>query len=146
MPGPLVSKSSPKKIVKAIVKKSATEMARAMTKPEKKVAAKTLLKLGWGSRQVESWLGISDNTALRSKDIETPEGLKQFEADFKAALEDMKMQGLTSVYQRIIELVPKQKNIQTLITAGEFFQGNSAKGPGTAIQFNFNSNKYVKER
>ena len=58
--------------------------------PEKKIAAKIMYKIGWGSRKIEQWLGLSDNTVLRSVEEPTPDNLKQFEAQFEVALVDVR--------------------------------------------------------
>lgn len=149
MPGRIRSNTIPARKTKtALALSTPQEMVKTMTKAEKKVAAKALYHLGWGSRLIESWLGISDSTVLRAKDAKTPEHLKQFESDFNEALSNMKQEGLALIHRRINQLIPKQKDIQTLITAAQFLSGEETgpKTPGTAVQVNFNANRYIKER
>ncbi len=102
--------------------------------PEKKVAAKKLYQLGWSTRKIEQWLGISDDTVRRAADIPTPDDLRQFEAEFELAIKDMKRQGVALVCKRIIDIVPKERKLDQLVKAGEFLEGR--KEPNTQVQIN----------
>jgi len=99
--------------------------------PEKRVAAKILYRMGWGSRKIEEWLGVSDNTVLRAVNEPTPDELKQFEAEFELAIKDMKRQGIALVQKRLLELIPKERRIDQVVKAGEYLEGK-----GTAVVAN----------
>lgn len=110
---------------------------RSMSKEEKKSVAKVMTELGWGSRKIESWLGISDTTIQRALSIPTPDELKQFESDFRLSIQSMKNEGLALAIQRMLELLPKEKRMDVLIQVAQFFEGQSKnQGPGVAIQIN----------
>jgi len=98
--------------------------------PEKKIAAKIMYKIGWGSRKIEQWLGLSDNTVLRSVEEPTPDNLKQFEAQFEVALVDVRREALALIHKRILEIVPKERKLDQLVKAGDFMLGRDA---GTKI-------------
>lgn len=95
----------------------------ALSKPQKKVAAKVLRETGYTAREIERWLGISDNTALRAAKEPIPEELTQFEAEFKKAVEEKKKEGLGMVMKRIQEIVPKYPRLDHLVKAAEYFEG-----------------------
>ena len=103
---------------------------KLLPKLEKRVAAKVLYRMGWGSRKIEEWLGISDNTVLRAVNEPTPDELKQFEDEFRLAIEDMKRQGIALVQKRLLELIPKERRIDQVVKAGEYLEG---KGQGSVF-------------
>lgn len=103
--------------------------------PEKKVVAKTLILNGYSSRKVEDILAIDHNTALRYAEEETPEDLRQFETIFKNRLEDQKKIGIDLVHKRLIELIPRERRIESIVKAGEFLDGRNIQG-NTNIQIN----------
>lgn len=90
---------------------------------EKKVAAKTMYRMGWSSREVEKWLNISDTTVLKASTEATPEELKEFENHFQAVLKDMKQKGLAMSVKRMLELIPDYKRLDHLVKASEYFEG-----------------------
>lgn len=93
--------------------------------PEKKVAAKALYRLGWGSRQVEKMLGISDDSVRRYAQEATPDELRHFEAEFNRAIGDMKREGIAIAQQRLHELIPKERRIDQVVRAAEYFEGKN---------------------
>lgn len=94
---------------------------------EQRVAAKVLHHLGWGSRRIEAWLGISDTSVLRAAKEPTPEDLKQFEAEFTLAIQDAKWQGIALVHQQLLKLIPRTGRIDQLVKVGEFFEGKGMR-------------------
>lgn len=92
---------------------------------EKKVASKVLNELGWGSRKIEEWLGVDHVSVWRYAKEPTPDELKQFETEFKAVIDSARIHGLAVVYNRLLELAPRERRIDQLIKLAEFFQGNS---------------------
>lgn len=54
-----------------------------LPKPEKKVISKVLSEKGMTLREIGLLLGCSDATAMRYAQAETPEKLKQFEAEIE---------------------------------------------------------------
>ena len=118
-----------------------TEELKALPPPEKKVAAKILYQMGWGSRKIEEWLGVSDSSVVRYKDEQTPEDLKQFEAEFEAAIRDMKQQGVAMAQKRLLELIPKERRIDQVVKAAEYLEG---KTNNQLTQINIGSELGVK--
>lgn len=108
--------------------KDANDMTDDLTQlppPEKKVAAKVLYCMGWGSRKIEEWLGIDHSTVIRYANEAIPDEMRQFATEFEAAIQDMKREGLAKVYLRILELIPKERRIDQVVRAGEYFEGIS---------------------
>ena len=88
------------------------------------------------THRLESLLGIDDTTAWRATKEATPDELKQFEIDFTEAIAEMKRKGIGLVQKRLLELIPKERRIDQVVKAGEFFEGKS--GTGVAVQVNNN--------
>lgn len=92
---------------------------------EKKVAAKVLYNMGWGSRKIEGWLHISDNSVLRAIKEPTPEELKRFEAEFIRSIQAAKAEGLALTINQIIKRIPKETKLEPLIKTAEYLEGKS---------------------
>lgn len=105
-----------------------------LTKPEKKTAAKVMLKAGYSAHQIEKFLDISDNTVLRASKEATPDQMKQFEAEFNQRIQDMKRTGIGLVQKRLLQLIPKERRIDQIVKAGEYLEGKSSNN--VAIQVN----------
>jgi len=103
------------------------------SKEEKKVIAKTLYNMGWSSRQLEQWLGLSDNTIQRAVKQPTPEEMKRFEAEFKLAIKNEKMKGLALGIKRLLELLPKERRIEPLVKGLEYLEGKGQTQVNTQI-------------
>jgi len=114
-----------------------------LPKEKQKVVAKVLYKMGWASKKIEEWLGISDTTIWRASELPTPEELKQFEIDFQVAVKGIKQEGIAKVLKRILEIIPKEKKLDQLVKAGEYLEGT--KTPLVAQQFNIDEVKVSKE-
>lgn len=56
---------------------------KLLPKPQKKVAAKVLARLGMSYRTIGRILDVSKDSVMRYSRMETPEELRQFETDFK---------------------------------------------------------------
>lgn len=56
---------------------------KQLPKPEKQVVAKVLVDKGFSLREVERILGVSDSSVLKYSKLETPEELKQFQAELE---------------------------------------------------------------
>jgi len=97
------------------------------SKEEKKVIAKTLYDMGWSSYQLERWLGLSDNTIQRAVKQPTPEEMKQFEAEFKLAIQNEKMKGVALGVKRLLELLPKERRIEPLVKGLEYLEGKGGQ-------------------
>lgn len=108
--------------------KQLTKTELVMTKPQKRVAAKVLRETGYSSREIERWLGISDTAALAASKVATPDELAQFEAEFKIAVQQKKVEGLGMVLKRIQEVVPKYQRLDHLVKAAEYFEGKKDNG------------------
>jgi len=109
---------------------------------EKKVVAKVLQEKGHSSRKLEKWLGLSDTTILRAKEMPTPDELKQFEADFRGKLEMIKTRGIFLGYQQLVNLVSKERKIDQLVKGLDKLEGKST--PVIAQQFNVDGEMKVK--
>ena len=96
-----------------------------MTPIHQKVAAKVLHDNGYVDRKIEEILGIDHVTAWRASQQATPEELKQFETDFNIWIKEKKQMGMVAVQKRLLELIPKEKRIDQVVKAGEFFEGKS---------------------
>jgi len=108
---------------------------KQLTPPEQKVAARVLSKEGNSTREIQKMIGIDDVTAWRALDQVTPEGLKRFEADFINMRQLKKKKGIVAVDDRLLELIPKEKRIDQVVKAGEYFAGNKEQ---TLQQININ--------
>ena len=89
---------------------------------QKKIISKILYGFGWGSPSISKWLNISRGTVLKANKQPTPKNLISFELGFKEEILKMNCQTIYQIKQRIIELVPQEKDINKLVTAGEYFQ------------------------
>jgi len=97
----------------------------ALSYEEKKVAGKVMYKAGYSAREVEMWLGISDNTVYKAVKADTPEEQKLFEAEFKMSLDVKKKEGLGLILKRVHALIPGYQRLDHLVKAGEWFEGKS---------------------
>lgn len=118
-----------------------TDELKALPPPEKKVAAKILYQMGWGSRKVEELLAISDDSVRRAAELPTPDELRQFEAEFTLAIKDMKQQGVAMAQKRLLELIPKERRIDQVVKAAEYLEG---KTNNQLTQINIGSELGVK--
>lgn len=109
-----------------------TDLKR-LSPPEIKVVAKTLILNGYSSRKVESILGIDHSSALLYAQQPTPDELKEFSTIFDNYIKEQKDKGVSLVYKRILELLPKERRMDQVIRAGEFLEG---KKDSTAVQVN----------
>lgn len=98
-----------------------------LTKSEKKVAAKAMYEAGWGSKRISEWFGTSQPTIVAWSKIPTPEALKDFENMYKMAMLDYDMEAIVKIKGRILEIVPKEDDLNKLVKAGEFFNGTAGK-------------------
>lgn len=95
--------------------------------PEKRVAAKVLIEKGYSARRLEELLGEDHVTLWRAAHEATPEELKQFETDFRLAIEQLKCQGIALVQKRLLELIPKERRIDQVVKAGEYLEGRKSE-------------------
>ncbi len=100
--------------------------------PELKVAAKLLIENGYTSRKVENILGIDHSTATLYAKQEIPEELIEFSTIFNNYIQEQKHKGIRLVYQRILELLPREKRLDQVVKAGEYLEGKN-KQPNTVI-------------
>lgn len=107
--------------------KESPHKAKSLSPSEKRVIAKSMLNLGWGSRKVGEWLGISKDTVLRSRDIPTPENMRQFEAEFEDAIKSIRSELRATLYMKILELIPEEKKLDRLVKVGEFLEGKKTQ-------------------
>ena len=101
-----------------------------LPKPQQKVIAKAMAKSGYSTRQLQRLLGVDDVSVWRATKEATPDELKQFEADFTEALKETKRTGIAMVQKRLLQLVPKEKRIDQVVKAGEYFEGKSTGDAG----------------
>ena len=95
-----------------------------LSKPKKKVAAKVLREQeGYKASEIAKWLNISEVTAWRYMQLDTPEKLKEFEKEFASMVQMMKYDGIGKVYKRINELIPTEERLDQIVKAGEFLEG-----------------------
>lgn len=99
----------------------------ALTKPKKKVVAKMMYEAGWGTKHLSQWFHIEQQTIYNWAKIPTPESLKDFEQKFKMAMTDYDMESTFNVKSRINQLIPNENDINKLVKAGEFFDGQREK-------------------
>lgn len=106
-----------------------------LTKEEKRVAAKALMDNGYTARKVEEILGIDYSTATLYAKKEVPEEMEEFSTLFNNYIREQKQKGLGLVHKRLLELIPKERRIDQVIKAGEFYEGRNQQPP-TLIQNN----------
>lgn len=106
---------------------------KSLSPPEKKVAAKVLYDMGWGSVVLGRWLGISDDTVLRAIKEPTSDDLRSFAEEFKKAITAEKQRGIALGVKRLNELLPKERRIGEVVKGLEYLEG---KEHGTNIQLN----------
>lgn len=109
--------------------------------PEKKVAAKVLIENGYSLRKAEEILGMDKDTVNRYAKQPTPDEMRQFEALFSNYIKENKQKGLRLVYQRILELIPKERKIDQIVKAGEFLEGKVNEAVGMFFK---EGNKEIK--
>lgn len=114
---------------------------KELPSPEKKVVAKALIENGYTSRQVKEILGISYQSALNYAKEPTPEEQKEFLTLFDNYIRAQKQKGISLVYNRILELLPKERRIDQVVKAGEYLEGKNNQNSNTNIQVN----NYIKE-
>lgn len=112
-----------------------TDNLKQLPPPEKKVAAKILILNGYSSRKCEEILGIDNVTAIRYAELPTPDDLKQFETIFNAYIAENKQKGIDLVYKRLLELLPRERRIESVVKAGEFLEGRR-EASNVAVQVN----------
>ena len=96
-----------------------------LPKPELHEAAKVMVNRGYSLRKIESVLGIDHSAAAIYAQQQTPEELKEFSTIFDNYLTECEQKGIRMVADRIIELIPKERRIDQLVRAGEYFKGKS---------------------
>lgn len=99
----------------------------ALTKPKKKVVAKMMYEAGWGTKHLSQWFKIEPATVYNWAKIPTPESLKEFEQNFKMAMTDYDMESTVRIKSRIMQVVPNETDINKLVKAGEYFDGQREK-------------------
>lgn len=116
-----------------------TNELQQLPKAEQKVVAKVLHGMGWGSRQIEKWLGISDSSVLRAAKEPTPKELTQFESDFEEAITSAKQHGVALGVRRLLELLPKERRIDQVVKGLEYMEGKNIQplGAQANVQINF---------
>lgn len=97
-------------------------------KPKKQVAAKILRDdARWTFEKIARVLNVSEPTAFRYAErfagIETPDELKEFETKFKLYIKGKEFVALDMVFDRMLEIIPREKRLDQLVRAGEFLQG-----------------------
>lgn len=101
---------------------------------ETKVLAKVLTEAGFSSRTVEKMLGVSDTAVLTYAKAETPEELKQFQAEMKELVDQSKKKGIVLVLKRMMEIIPRYERLDHLVKAAQYFEGQPEVG--VAMQIN----------
>lgn len=101
----------------------ANKSPKRLSKPKKYVAAKVLKEDGYTNAEIAEWLGISEATALRYRQIDTDEKLKGFEEEFRKTIAIMKYDGIGKVHKRLLERIPDERRISEIVKAGEFLEG-----------------------
>lgn len=102
---------------------------------KKRVMAKIMYNAGWGSRQLSLWFREPMQNITNWAKMPTPEGLMAFEGEFRMAMKDYDNQAMYKTKERILELLPEEKDINKLVKAGEFFRGPIIKNQ-TNVQNN----------
>ena len=87
--------------------------------------AKTMYQAGWSSSVLKEWFSVGAQTICNWDKVPTPEALKYFEENLKMAMADFDMNASYKVKERILELLPDERNIDKLVKAGEFFDKTS---------------------
>lgn len=100
---------------------------KTLSKPRKAVVAKVLRSEGFTLAEVGKRLGISEATAMRYADLETPEAMQEFETKFRTLARGMQMEGSAMVLKRLHELLPTERRIEAVVKAGEFLSGGRDK-------------------
>ncbi len=109
---------------------------------EKKVVAKVLRERGFSLRQIEKILGVSDSSVLLYSKLETPDELKQFEAEIEKQF---------SIKENIIAAKALARMDQKITTAKisealEVYKTIKSRGTTVAVQVNnFNADKYIEK-
>jgi len=83
-------------------------------------------------------------TVLRAAKTPTPKELRQFEAEFELAVQDMKRQGIALVHKRLLELIPRERRIDQVVKAGEYLEGKHGQPSQQANQI-VNIQNYVQQ-
>lgn len=112
---------------------------KSMSNDEKKAVAKVMTELGWGSRRLERWLGISDSTIYNATKQETPWHMQKFEDEFRETVASVKQEGLAIVLRRMLELIPQVKNLEVLIATAQYFEGIDPKKQNVNVPVQVNT-------
>lgn len=80
-----------------------------LPKHQKKVTAKVLVQEGYSLREVEDILGISDSSASRYAQEETPENLKEFEAKIAKVFRVHEHRIAAKALRRLDDIVPRAR-------------------------------------
>jgi len=102
---------------------------KTLSKPRKAIIAKVLHNEGFTLAEVGKRLGISEATAMRYADLETPEAMQEFETKFRTLARGMQMEGSAMVLKRLHELLPTERRIEAVVKAGEFLSGKDREAP-----------------
>jgi len=94
---------------------------------KKKVMVKSLYHQGWSSKQLALWFKSPQKNIVRWAKSVTPENLREFEEQFSLAMRDYDHAALYKTKNRIMELVPDEKNMNALVSAARFFAGDSIR-------------------
>ena len=101
----------------------------------KRVMAKVLYNAGWSSRMLSIWFKVPTQRITRWKDIPTPEHLMEFQKNFELAMKDYDDKALYLTKERMMEIIPEEKDLNKLVKTAEFFRGVTPKNQ-TNIQNN----------
>lgn len=105
-----------------------------LSKPQKRAVAKVLYEFGWGKKELSKWLKLAPDTIKSYAKAPTPESMKTFEMYYRSALQDMNMESLYVATRRARELVAKERDLNKVIKAAEFFRGTpTSKGSPTQV-------------
>lgn len=96
---------------------------KKLPRVKQKVIAKALSDEGYSTRRIQQLIGVDDVSVWRYTKEQTPEELKQFEAEFKLAINEMKIKGVAEVHKRMMEIIPKYPRLDHLVKAGQYFEG-----------------------
>ena len=97
-------------------------------------AATVLQMSGYTSRKVEEILGIDHTTASRYANAPIEEDMQQFATIFKEFIDTKKHMGIKMVYDRLIDLIPRERRIDQVVKAGEYLEGKNV--PQSLTQVN----------
>ena len=106
---------------------------KTLSKPRKAIIAKVLHNEGFTLAEVGKRLGISEATAMRYADLETPEAMQEFETKFRTLARGMQMEGSAMVLKRLHELLPTERRIEAVVKAGEFLSGKDREAPNIQV-------------